>query len=207
MFLQFLNALSMFQRIMISIILACAIGIAILSLPQTQIRLPVLGVNLPEETQQLAKNLQKIQHYAQDQQQAVGLHITPQGYQFMVRAAASQQGNATTASSDLIWQPLQIAKLKTGSTFGADVSVSLSLLGEQQNDEEARLGRSQPMWFDLDDELASKTPQIVILPSGEITPFSLALTEKNKPADSRALHINEAGQITLSAPPTNQHPS
>jgi len=206
-FLQLLNALSMFQRIMISIILACAIGIAILSLPSTPIRLPVLGVNLPEETQQLAKNLQKIQHYAQEKQQTIGLHITPQGYQFMTLAAAPQQGDAAAASTDLTWQPLQIAKLKTSSTFGTDVGVTLSLLGEQQNDEDERLGRSQPMWFDLDDVLASATPQILILPSGEITPFSLALTEKNKPADSLSLHMNETGQITLSVPPTNKHPS
>lgn len=207
MFLQLLNALSMFQRIMISIILACAIGIAILSLPPTPIKLPALGVNLPEETQLLAKNLQKIQNYAKAQQQAIGLHITAQGYQFMIRATAPQQTNNATAATDLTWQPLHIEQLKTDSTFGNDVAVTLSLLGEQQNDEDERLGRSQPLWFSLDDELASAEPQIVILPSGEITPFSLALTEKNKPADSRLLNINEAGQITLSAPPTNQHPS
>ena len=48
----------------------------------------------------------------------------------------------------------------------------------QLQDEDNRLGRSQPQWFDTENQLQAKTPQILLLPSGEITPFSLTLQEK-----------------------------
>lgn len=208
MFLQFLNALTMFQRVMISIILACAIGITVLSLPETPTPVPFLGVDLPRETQTLATNLPLIQQYAKKHRQIIGLHITTQGYRFMVQTPLQPNTQtAATNSDDIHWESLIIQNLQTEGSFGKNVNLSLSLLGEQQNSEDERLGRSQPRWFDLDDQLAQTSPQIWILPSGEITPFSLDLNEPNKPADARSLNIDQTGQITLSAPPQKQHAS
>lgn len=207
-FLQFLNALTMFQRVMISIILACAIGVTVLSLPETPTPMPFLGVDLPRETQTLAKNLPLIQQYAKQHEQIVGLHITAEGYQFMVQSSTSSNAQASAANAnDIQWAPLLIQNCQTKGAFGKNVNLVLSLLGEQQNQEDERLGRSEPRWFDLDDHLAQTSPQIWILPSGEITPFSLSLNEQNKPADSRLLNIDQTGQITLSAPPQKQHAS
>ena len=77
-------------------------------------------------------------------------------------------------------------------------SLALTLDGMQLQDEENRLGRSQPQWFDTENQLEAQTPQILLLPSGEITPFSLTLQEQESDSGLfRQIKGLENGQITV----------
>ena len=76
--------------------------------------------------------------------------------------------------------------------------MALTLDGLQLQDEENRLGRSEPQWFDTENQLAAKTPQILLLPSGEITPFSLTLQEQGSDSPQfRQINGLENGQIDV----------
>jgi len=203
-----MRGFTLIEIMLVIVIIGCATGIIVLSIPGGPS--PKLGNDLAEESQQLAATIQVMSEQATQQGRTIGLHISEHGYQFMIRQpspAASDDTVAQSASQALdtlpdwdnqLWQPYTSEKLRTTGEFDEKVSLALTLDGLQLQEEENRLGRSNPQWFDTENQLEAKTPQILLLPSGEITPFSLTLEEQESNSTLyRQIKGLENGQITV----------
>ncbi len=203
-----MRGFTLIEIMLVIVIIGCATGIIVLSIPGGPS--PKLGNDLAEESQQLAATIQVMSEQATQQGRTIGLHISEHGYQFMIRQpspAASDDTVAQSASQALdtlpdwdnqLWQPYTSEKLRTTGEFDEKISLALTLDGLQLQEEENRLGRSNPQWFDTENQLEAKTPQILLLPSGEITPFSLTLEEQESNSTLyRQIKGLENGQITV----------
>ncbi len=203
-----MRGFTLIEIMLVIVIIGCATGIIVLSIPGGPS--PKLGNDLAEESQQLAATIQVMSEQATQQGRTIGLHISNHGYQFMIRqqtTAANEDTVAQSTSQALdtlpdwdhqVWQPYTSEKLRTAGEFDEKVSLALTLDGLQLQEEENRLGRSNPQWFDTENQLEAKTPQILLLPSGEITPFSLTLEELGSNSTLyRQIKGQENGQITV----------
>ena len=203
-----MRGFTLIEIMLVMVIIGCAAGIVVLSIPGGPN--PKLGGGLSEESQQLAATIQVMSEQATQQGRTIGLHISEHGYQFMIRQenAPANEENVTQTTSKALdtlldwdhqsWQPYQSEKLRTAGEFDEQISLALTLDGLQLQDEENRLGRSEPQWFDTENQLAAKTPQILLLPSGEITPFSLTLQEQGSDSPQfRQINGLENGQIDV----------
>ncbi len=203
-----MRGFTLIEIMLVMVIIGCAAGIVVLSIPGGPN--PKLGGGLSEESQQLAATIQVMSEQATQQGRTIGLHISEHGYQFMIRQenAPANEDNVTQTTSKALdtlldwdhqsWQPYQSEKLRTAGEFDEQISLALTLDGLQLQDEENRLGRSEPQWFDTENQLAAKTPQILLLPSGEITPFSLTLQEQGSDSPQfRQINGLENGQIDV----------
>lgn len=203
-----MRGFTLIEIMLVIVIIGCATGIIVLSIPGGPS--PKLGNDLAEESQQLAATIQVMSEQATQQGRTIGLHISDHGYQFMIRqqTTAANDDTVTQSTSQAldtlpdwdhqVWQPYTSEKLRTAGKFDEKVSLALTLDGLQLQEEENRLGRSNPQWFDTENQLEAKTPQILLLPSGEITPFSLTLEELG--SNSTLYHQikgQENGQITV----------
>lgn len=203
-----MRGFTLIEIMLVMVIIGCAAGIVVLSIPGGPN--PKLGGGLSEESQQLAATIQVMSEQATQQGRTIGLHISEHGYQFMIRQenAPTNEENVTQTTSKALdtlldwdhqsWQPYQSEKLRTAGEFDEQISLALTLDGLQLQDEENRLGRSEPQWFDTENQLTAKTPQILLLPSGEITPFSLTLQEQGSDSPQfRQINGLENGQIDV----------
>ena len=203
-----MRGFTLIEIMLVIVIIGCAAGIVVLSIPGGPS--PKLCSDLSEESQQLAATIQVMSEQATQQGRTIGLHISEHGYQFMIRQenAPANEDNVTQTTSKALdtlldwdhqsWQPYQSEKLRTAGEFDEQISLALTLDGLQLQDEENRLGRSEPQWFDTENQLAAKTPQILLLPSGEITPFSLTLQEQGSDSPQfRQINGLENGQIDV----------
>ncbi len=203
-----MRGFTLIEIMLVMVIIGCAAGIVVLSIPGGPN--PKLGGGLSEESQQLAATIQVMSEQATQQGRTIGLHISEHGYQFMIRQenAPTNEENVTQTTSKALdtlldwdhqsWQPYQSEKLRTAGEFDEQISLALTLDGLQLQDEENRLGRSEPQWFDTENQLTAKTPQILLLPSGEITPFSLTLQERGSDSPQfRQINGLENGQIDV----------
>ncbi len=209
-----MRGFTLIEIMLVMVIIGCAAGIVILSIPGGPS--PKMGRDLADESRQLAATIQAMSEQATQRGQTIGLHISEHGYQFMIRQStpAPEETQVTTESNTQPaagpaldaptdwehqnWQPFENEKLRTSGEFDEKVSLALTLDGMQLQDEDNRLGRSQPQWFDTENQLQAKTPQILLLPSGEITPFSLTLQEKESDGILfRQINGLENGQITM----------
>lgn len=203
-----MRGFTLIEIMLVIVIIGCATGIIVLSIPGGPS--PKLGNDLAEESQQLAATIQVMSEQATQQGRTIGLHISNHGYQFMIRqqTTAANDDTVTQSTSQAldtlpdwdhqVWQPYTSEKLRTAGEFDEKVSLALTLDGLQLQEEENRLGRSNPQWFDTENQLEAKTPQILLLPSGEITPFSLTLEELGSNSTLyRQIKGQENGQITV----------
>ena len=203
-----MRGFTLIEIMLVIVIIGCATGIIVLSIPGGPS--PKLGNDLAEESQQLAATIQVMSEQATQQGRTIGLHISDHGYQFMIRqqTTAANDDTVTQSTSQAldtlpdwdhqVWQPYTSEKLRTAGKFDEKVSLALTLDGLQLQEEENRLGRSNPQWFDTENQLEAKTPQILLLPSGEITPFSLTLEELGSNSTLyRQIKGQENGQITM----------
>ena len=203
-----MRGFTLIEIMLVIVIIGCATGIIVLSIPGGPS--PKLGNDLAEESQQLAATIQVMSEQATQQGRTIGLHISNHGYQFMIRqqTTAANDDTVTQSTSQAldtlpdwdhqVWQPYTSEKLRTAGEFDEKVSLALTLDGLQLQEEENRLGRSNPQWFDTENQLEAKTPQILLLPSGEITPFSLTLEELGSSNTLyRQIKGLENGQITV----------
>ena len=210
-----MRGFTLIEIMLVMVIIGCAAGIVVLSIPGGPN--PKLGGGLSEESQQLAATIQVMSEQATQQGRTIGLHISEHGYQFMIRQenASTNEESVTQTTSKALdtmidwdhqsWQPYQSEKLRTAGEFDEQISLALTLDGLQLQDEENRLGRSEPQWFDTENQLAAKTPQILLLPSGEITPFSLTLQEQGSDNNQfRQINGSENGQIDVLTTQTDQ---
>ena len=203
-----MRGFTLIEIMLVIVIIGCATGIIVLSIPGGPS--PKLGNDLAEESQQLAATIQVMSEQATQQGRTIGLHISDHGYQFMIRqqTTAANDDTVTQSTSQAldtlpdwdhqVWQPYTSETLRTAGKFDEKVSLALTLDGLQLQEEENRLGRSNPQWFDTENQLEAKTPQILLLPSGEITPFSLTLEELGSNSTLyRQIKGQENGQITV----------
>ena len=203
-----MRGFTLIEIMLVIVIIGCATGIIVLSIPGGPS--PKLGNDLAEESQQLAATIQVMSEQATQQGRTIGLHISDHGYQFMIRqqTTAANDDTVTQSTSQAldtlpdwdhqVWQPYTSEKLRTAGKFDEKVSLALTLDGLQLQEEENRLGRSNPQWFDTENQLEAKTPQILLLPSGEITPFSLTLEVLGGNSTLyRQIKGQENGQITV----------
>ena len=210
-----MRGFTLIEIMLVMVIIGCAAGIVVLSIPGGPN--PKLGNDLSEESQQLAATIQVMSEQATQQGRTIGLHISEHGYQFMIRQenASTNEESVTQTTSKALdtmidwdhqsWQPYQSEKLRTAGEFDEQISLALTLDGLQLQDEENRLGRSEPQWFDTENQLTAKTPQILLLPSGEITPFSLTLQEQGGDNNQfRQINGSENGQIDVLTTQTDQ---
>ena len=210
-----MRGFTLIEIMLVMVIIGCAAGIVVLSIPGGPN--PKLGGGLSEESQQLAATIQVMSEQATQQGRTIGLHISEHGYQFMIRQenASTNEESVTQTTSKALdtmidwdhqsWQPYQSEKLRTAGEFDEQISLALTLDGLQLQDEENRLGRSEPQWFDTENQLTAKTPQILLLPSGEITPFSLTLQEQGSDNNQfRQINGSENGQIDVLTTQTDQ---
>ena len=210
-----MRGFTLIEIMLVMVIIGCAAGIVVLSIPGGPN--PKLGNDLSEESQQLAATIQVMSEQATQQGRTIGLHISEHGYQFMIRQenASTNEESVTQTTSKALdtmidwdhqsWQPYQSEKLRTAGEFDEQISLALTLDGLQLQDEENRLGRSEPQWFDTENQLTAKTPQILLLPSGEITPFSLTLQEQGSDNNQfRQINGSENGQIDVLTTQTDQ---
>ncbi len=210
-----MRGFTLIEIMLVMVIIGCAAGIVVLSIPGGPN--PKLGSDLSEESQQLAATIQVMSEQATQQGRTIGLHISEHGYQFMIRQenASTNEESVTQTTSKALdtlidwdhqsWQPYQSEKLRTAGEFDEQISLALTLDGLQLQDEENRLGRSEPQWFDTENQLTAKTPQILLLPSGEITPFSLTLQEQGGDNNQfRQINGSENGQIDVLTTQTDQ---
>jgi general secretion pathway protein H len=208
-----MRGFTLIEIMLVMVIIGCAAGIVVLSIPGGPN--PKLGSDLAEESQQLAATIQVMSEQATQQGRTIGLHISEHGYQFMIRqenAPATDENVTQTTSKALdtrldwdhqAWQPYQSEKMHTAGEFDQQVALTLTLDGLQLQDEENRLGRSEPQWFDTENQLSAKAPQILLLPSGEITPFSLTLQKQGSSnTEFRQITGQENGQIDVQTTPT-----
>ena len=203
-----MRGFTLIEIMLVMVIIGCAAGIVILSIPGGPS--PKMGRDLADESRQLAATIQAMSEQATQRGQTIGLHISEHGYQFMIRqqTTAANDDTVTQSTSQAldtlpdwdhqVWQPYTSEKLRTAGKFDEKVSLALTLDGLQLQEEENRLGRSNPQWFDTENQLEAKTPQILLLPSGEITPFSLTLEELGSNSTLyRQIKGQENGQITV----------
>jgi len=209
-----MRGFTLIEIMLVMVIIGCTAGIVVLSIPGGPS--PKFGSDLSETSQQLAATIQVMSEQATQQGRTIGLHISEHGYQFMVRtdAAPSNDNSETSTSTKSLdtaidwdhqaWQPYQSEKLRTTGEFDEKVSLALTLDGLQLQDEDNHLGRSDPQWFDTDNQLAAKTPQIMLLPSGEMTPFSLTMQiHDNDNPQFRQINGQENGQLDVATTPSD----
>lgn len=194
MLLAFLNKLTLIQRTLLCIAIACFTTVAFLSLPPMPVSVSTSvfkSETVAEKALKLANTIHQMQQQASSKSLQLGLHLTATGYAFLIRDTASDREN--------VWQNYQQQNVATTGVFDKNIRVSLSFSSQPQEDEEERLGRSQPLWFNFDDPLKNNDPQIIFLPDGELTPFTLALINTEQPSDSRQIEVTPNGQIAVAA--------
>jgi general secretion pathway protein H len=197
---------TLIEIMLVTIIIGCALGIVVLSLP---------GVNSQGDAgiKTVSERLTAILGQAAEQSvlegRTIGVRIDDTGYQLMVRqsrkAAANgsdDQTSVATVWEDQVWVPYQKEKFASSGTFPDGTHTELELSGLALDPEERNLGMVKPDWFARQNEASSKEPQILLLPGGEITPFKLTLTRNgDQGADSAQefaqLRGDEAGRVRL----------
>lgn len=121
--------------------------------------------------------LQQAQELAIMEGRLVGLRVDEQGWQFMLRQGAKRQ-----------WQGIADDPLLARNDLPAGLRLSLELEGFDALTEPAEeQGGDRP-----------PSPQILLFPGGELTPFVLTL-ESDGDQHLRRLQGNEFGQISLVA--------
>ncbi|MBM7071110.1 type II secretion system minor pseudopilin GspH [Shewanella sp. 202IG2-18] len=129
--------------------------------------------------------------------QFVGIVVDPDGYHFVMY-------------KDQKWQPMTSDRLVTEHKMDEGISIEVVVDGLPltQSDEE------NESWFDDDDPFAASDdkfddekkkfpePQIMIFPSGELTPFELHFVTKNDDGNEvdKLVTGSALGQLTLGRP-------
>lgn len=179
--------------------------VVILGLTTTVVMLsmPSMTTQQQDETQlaQLANRLALFQEQAETEGQTLGLYMNEHHYQFMTLkpqasgAAASMTGSGDTSENTApAWVLYTPPRWQTQGDFDAGDEVQLSLSGLTLDEDTTATSRTA----DTVGETSQVTPQILILPGGEITPFMLTVTGHDKEqAQTQTLSVMEQGEITL----------
>ncbi|GAA4502586.1 type II secretion system minor pseudopilin GspH [Pseudaeromonas paramecii] len=197
---------TLIEIMLVVVILGCAVGIAILSLPGMGSQGKVQ--DLRSESERLLATVQLAAEQSVLEGRTLGLRVDEHGYQFLIRrtkTSAEAQGAVSSAApldqgldwNNLEWVPYEQGKFPAKRDYGDSLSLSLTVGGLQLETEESRLVSSDRDWGVLP-EGQQADPQVLFLPGGEVTPFSLTLSSVEADADqTRQIRADELGQFTL----------
>lgn len=135
---------------------------------------------LDKQARRLMATLQLAQEYAVMDGRLVGIRIEDNGWQFMQRQAKDRKWLALTGDKQL--GPVQLAE---------NMTLALELEGfgwQPDSDEKTEQKRDEK----------ERTPQLLIFPGGELSPFVLTFTQQDDNARyTRIVKGDEFGRLTL----------
>lgn len=135
---------------------------------------------LDKQARRLMATLQLAQEYAVMDGRLVGIRIEDNGWQFMQRQAKDRKWLALTGDKQL--GPVQLAE---------NMTLALELEGfgwQPDSDEKTEQKRDEK----------ERTPQLLIFPGGELSPFVLTFTQQDEDARyTRIVKGDEFGRLTL----------
>ncbi|WP_421288038.1 GspH family T2SS minor pseudopilin variant ExeH [Aeromonas veronii] len=135
---------------------------------------------LDKQARRLMATLQLAQEYAVMDGRLVGIRIEDNGWQFMQRQAKDRKWLALTGDKQL--GPVQLAE---------NMTLALELEGfgwQPDSDEKTEQKRDEK----------ERTPQLLIFPGGELSPFVLTFTQQDDDArNTRIVKGDEFGRLTL----------
>ncbi len=207
---------TLIEIMLVVVIIGCAAGIVVLSLPG-------MGSqgdgDIKSLSDRLGATLTQASEQAMLEGRTIGVWVDPQGYQFMVRqkkakASSTLGSDPDSADSELpanslavanwddqIWVPYEKEKFITKGKFPEGAEVELELGGLALDPEENRLGMEKLEWFTQSQPLDEREPQILLLPGGEITPFQLTLKQVSEGDEAiesyRQIRGDESGKIRV----------
>ncbi|MEF1288342.1 type II secretion system minor pseudopilin GspH [Vibrio sp. M260118] len=104
------------------------------------------------------------------------------------------------------WQQLEQSPIPAQTKLDDNLSIMLTLGGDAWNNKD-RLFQpgslfDEEMFAELEDKQKQRPPQVFVMSSGEVTPFSIAIYPQDGSADEDAWQVvaKENGQILLLAP-------
>ncbi|HDO1318855.1 TPA: GspH family T2SS minor pseudopilin variant ExeH [Aeromonas veronii] len=135
---------------------------------------------LDKQARRLMATLQLAQEYAVMDGRLVGIRIEDNGWQFMQRQAKDRKWLALTGDKQL--GPVQLAENMT-------LALELEGFGWQPDlDEKTEQKRDEK----------ERTPQLLIFPGGELSPFVLTFSQQDEDARyTRIVKGDEFGRLTL----------
>lgn len=187
---------TLIELMLVVVILGLTTSVVMLSMPS-------MTTQKQDETQlaQLANRLALFQEQAETEGQTLGLYMNEHHYQFMTLkpqvsgAAASMTGSGDTSEATApAWALYTHPRWQTQGDFSPEDEVQLSLSGLTLDEDATATSRAT----DTVDDASQVTPQILILPGGEITPFTLAVTgHDGAHGKTQTLSVTEQGDISL----------
>lgn len=104
------------------------------------------------------------------------------------------------------WQPLQLDRLPYETELVKPLKFEFNLGGSAWQDQDRLFNPTslfdEEMFADLEEEKELPEPQVFVMSSGEVTPFSIAIYPEDADAEETAWHVvaKENGQIVLLQP-------
>ncbi len=177
-------------EIMLVLVLISLASVAVIS------TLPVSADdNVKNQAQALFHRVQLLNEEAILSGRDYGLHIDEKNATYMLMQLTSDG-----------WQQLDDSQILTKSELGDDIAIELQLGGSDwQSDERLFTPGSlfdEEMFAEFEEQEKLPTPQVFIMSSGEVTPFSILLWPDKSPQDSQSWQVlaKENGLITLLKP-------
>jgi general secretion pathway protein H len=135
---------------------------------------------LDKQARRFMATLQQAQEYSVMDGRLVGLRVEERGWQFMTRAAKDRK-----------WRALTDDKILGQVTLPEEMTLTIALEGfswKTDSDEKTEQGRDEE----------ERTPQVLIFPGGELTPFVLSLSQQNDDEKYlRTVKGDEFGRLSL----------
>ena len=139
---------------------------------------------LDKQARRFMATLQQAQEYSVMDGRLVGLRVEDHGWQFMSRQAQDRQ-----------WRALTDDKILGQVELPEEMTLAIELEGfnwQSESDEKTEQGRDEK----------ERTPQVLIFPGGELSPFVLTMTQPDPDGDKsepylRTVKGDEFGRLTL----------
>ena len=152
-----------------------------------------------DEAEQQAKSLwlrlQLLNEEAMLSGRDFGLRIEPQKTRYYLQQL-DEKG----------WQPLKLDRLPYETQMAASLTLEFNLGGSVWQDQDRLFSPSSlfddEMFAEFEEQKVLPTPQVFVMSSGEVTPFSIAIYPSDADLEQGAWHIvaKENGQIILLEP-------
>ena len=134
---------------------------------------------LDKQARRFMATLQQAQEHAVMDGRLVGLRIEDHGWQFMLRQAGDRK-----------WQVLSEDKILSQVELPEEVTLAIELEGFSWSESEEKQEQER--------DQEERTPQVLIFPGGELTPFVLTLSQQNDDEKYlRTVKGDEFGRLSL----------
>ncbi|KFK91781.1 MULTISPECIES: type II secretion system minor pseudopilin GspH [unclassified Serratia (in: enterobacteria)] len=171
---------TLLEMMLVVLLIGSAASLVMMSFPAAQ-------RNTPQ--QQLVRFQAQLDFALDDSQQngrLLGIQVRPDGWEFKLLQRQQPGNSASAAGSDIwqgyFWQTWQPRRSALGSELPDDLQLELQYPGLQE-------------WPPVN--AAAAEPDILLLPGGEVTPFTLVFRSKDSSLEAW-LRVDEAGVISTS---------